>query len=163
MSVEQQVKKTIRQEINVTIGEKEYTVKKPTLHTLLMVCDDIAELMSADGVDLKDNSLLIPHITKMISHDAERQARIIATFILEAKNIKERKVKRFIRKKLGLRNNLTELTEEIMDNAGCMDANNVIAECLSFGDIGFFLQTSISLKGANLAQPTKTEATARGE
>lgn len=170
MNVEQQVKKAISQEIKVTIGDKEYTVKKPTLHTLLMVCDDIADLMGADGVDMKDNSVLIPHITRMISHDAERQARIIATFILEAKNITEWVEKRYKRKIFGIkvyedvyRNNLAELTEKIMDTIGCREANSIIAECLSFGDIGFFLQTSISLKGANLSQPTKTEATARGE
>lgn len=170
MSVESQVKKAISQEIKVAIGDKEYKVKKPTLHTLLMVCDDIAELMSADGMDASDSNSIIPHITKMISHDAERQARIIATFILEAKNIKEWTEKRVRRRIFGLkvceevyRNNLAELTEEVMDNIGCREANNIIAECMTFGDIGFFLQTSISLRGANVSSPTKTEATARGE
>lgn len=163
MGVESQVKETLRQEIKVTIGEKEYTVKKPTLHTLLMVCDDIAELMDSEGVDINDSATLVPHIAKMISHDAERQARIIATFILEAKNVKEWTEKRVTHTLFGIkfgdtvyRNNLDELTEEILNNATCIDAHNVIAECLSFGDIGFFLQTSISLKGANLTSPTKT-------
>lgn len=170
MSVESQVKKAISQEIKVTIGDKEYKVKKPTLHTLLIVCDDIAELMSADGVDITDNDVLIPHMVRMISHDAERQARIIATFIIEAKNVREWVEKRYRRKIFGVkvyedvyRNNLAELTEEVMDNIGCREANQIIAECLSFGDIGFFLQTSISLRGANMSHPTKTEATARGE
>ncbi|MCI7356921.1 MAG: hypothetical protein MSK40_04320 [Parabacteroides sp.] len=170
MSVESQVKKAISQEIKVTIGDKEYKVKKPTLHTLLMVCDDIAELMSADGVDITDNNVLIPHMVKMIRHDAWRQARIIATFIIEAKNINEWVEKRYKRKIFGIkvyedvyRNNIAELTEKIMDTIGCREANSIIAECLSFGDIGFFLQTSISLKGANMSSPTKTEATARGE
>ena len=170
MSVESEVKKILAQQIDVTIGDKTYKVKKPTLHTLLMVCDDIAELMAADGVDMNDNSALIPHITRMISHDAERQARIIATFIIEAKNIREWTEKRVKHRIFGInlceevyRNNLEELTKEVMDNIGCIEANNIIANCISFGDIGFFLQTSISLKGANLSHPTKTQATAHGE
>lgn len=169
MSVEKEVKKTLSQTIDVNIGNKKYKVKKPTLHTLLMVCDNIADLMGADGIDISDNSIVIPHIAKMISHDAERQARIIATFILEAKNIKVIEEKRLKRKLFWFkhetveRDNLKELTCEVMNNIGCKQANEIIAECLSFGDIGFFLQTSISLRGANLASPTKIDQTARGE
>lgn len=170
MSVESQVKKAISQQIEIEIGGSKYKVKKPTLHTLLMVCDDIAELMGSDGIDASDSNTVVPHIVRMISHDAERQARIIATFILEAKNIEEHVERRLKRKIFGIklyeevyRNNLAELTERIMDNIGCREANQIIAECLTFGDIGFFLQTSISLRGANMSSPTKTKATARGE
>lgn len=154
MNVENKVSETLLQKrLEVSIGSKTYYVEKPKLSTLYLVSEDISKLMVTDCSD-KDN--IVPCIINMINRDAELQARIIAKFILGGKRIRKERFNPF-------KKTLNKLTNEVFDNVDCEQANRIISDCLSFGSIGFFLQTSISLKGANLSEPTKTEATARGE
>lgn len=149
MSVEKETEGTILQKpIEVTIGKKIYYVERPKLSTLLLVSEDISELMGADGIDMRDSSILIPHILRMIRHDAVRQARIIATFILGGERIDGERYNPF-------RRSLKKLTRKVMNNVDCVQANEIISKCLTFGNIGFFLSTSTSLRGADISQPTK--------
>lgn len=154
MNAENKVSETLLQKpIEVKIGNTTYYVEKPKLSTLYLVSKDISELMLSDAINKDD---IVPCILNMINNDAERQAKIIATFILGGKIIRKERFNPF-------KKSLQKLTEEVFDNVDCEQANRIISECLSFGSIGFFLQTTISLRGANLSEPTKTEATARGE
>ena len=162
MQVEQQVSDTILQKpLTVTAGGKTYDVARPTPATLIEVSACIASLPKVENID-KDK--IVPYTLSIAKEYYPTLLRIAAILIIGAKAIKQEREESVTRgwrwpfgktreKGKGI---VDSLVEELKYNASNEEVNNIIASCLSYQEIGFFLSTIISLGEANVLETTKT-------
>lgn len=166
--IEQKVADTLLQKpCLVKAGDKEYTVARPTLATLIEVSRYISQLPISDKIG-KDG--IIPFVLANAKDSGPVLANIAAVLIIGAKNMEKVPEKRnkwhfpWFKKKTK-ESEVEKLSRELINNASCQEISAIIIAALSYHSIGFFLTTIISLSGANVSEETKseTEATARGE
>lgn len=165
--IEQKVADTLLQKpCLVKAGDKEYTVARPTLATLIEVSRYISQLPISDKIE-KDK--IIPFVLANAKDSGTVLANIAAVLIIGAKNVEKVPEKRnkwhFPWFKKAKESEVEKLSRELANNASCQEISSIIIAALSYHSIGFFLTTIISLSGANVSEETKseTEATARGE
>lgn len=165
--IEQKVADTLLQKpCLVKAGDKEYTVARPTLATLIEVSRYISQLPISDKIE-KDK--IIPFVLANAKDSGPVLAKIASVLIIGAKNVEKVPEKRnkwhFPWSKKEKESEVENLSRELANNASCQEINAIISAALTHHKIGFFLSTIISLSGANVSEKTKseTEATARGE
>ena len=161
---EQKVADTLlERKILVKVGAKVYEAPAPTLGTLVMVSELIAELPE---LETKED---VAAIFRNIRHSG-RIARICAIFILGAKAVKNERVssENRLRNLLRLRAPRTAvdaLAEEILDNCTPADTSKIVANLTEASNLEDFFELSTFLQEVNLTKPTKVEekTTASGQ
>lgn len=165
MNVEEKSAEALLQKpYEVKVGDKTYNVAKPTLATLMEVSRFVSMLPKSIETE-QDN--IIPCILSCASEYGRVLAKIAAILIIgigkgdKCPQIeKNKKITWFWKKR---KSKVDILADEIINSASCEEISSIISGALSYQKIGFFLSTIISLSGANVSSPTKTEATVRGE
>ncbi|MCQ2257828.1 MAG: hypothetical protein MJZ41_07545 [Bacteroidaceae bacterium] len=145
----------LQKETSVTIGGHTFKVAQPTPATLIMASALIAELPT---FDVNSNHIIVDILAK--AKDAEVIGKIVATFILGAKRIKE---KRTIKTGLFRKQNEIEwLSDYILDNLQCSEISQIINQRLLDMQIYDFFALTTSLSIASITKPTKEVETASG-
>jgi hypothetical protein len=159
--IEQKVSEAILQRPeDIVIGGETYTVQPPSVATLILASEAIAQLPVAklDSENVVSESL---HIAK----DCRILGDIIAILILGAKRLKETKTT--VKKRLfGLIQSTEEttvdnraaLSEKILSELSPKELNSLLTNLLLKMETAFFFGTIIFLIDVNLTRPTKTTA-----
>ena len=141
--------------IQVKVGAKVYEAPAPTLGTLVMVSELIADLPE---LDTKED---VAAIFRNARHGREI-ARICAIFILGAKAVRGEQIssENRLRNLLKLRGPFTKadaLTDEILLNCTSADISRIVANLVDASNLDDFFELSTFLKEVNLTKPTKVE------
>ena len=145
----------LERKIQVKVGAKVYEAPAPTLGTLVMVSELIAELPE---LETKED---VAAIFRNIRHSG-LIARICAIFIIGAKAVKneqissENKLRNLLRFR-GPRTAVDALAEEILDNCTPADTSRIVANLTEASNLEDFFQLSTFLQEVNLTKPTKVE------
>ena len=164
--VEQKVAATLlEKKINVRVGTVVHEAPAPTLGTLVMVSELIADLPELDTKE--DVAAIFRNIRQ-----GRKIARICAIFILGAKAVKnpvpvsfEAKLRRWLRFQFSPVTAVDVLTDEILESCTNADISRIVAHLVDASNLDVFFELSTFLKEVNLTKPTKVEekTTASGQ
>lgn len=160
--IEERVADTILQrDITVSAGGRSFTVPAPTLGTLIMVSERIADIPYL-GAE-KNAAVILAN-----ARQGHAIAEVLAIYILGAKAIKEdvnapKKRLPFLSKGNTPKSKLEELTEDIELSMTPGDMNALYAQLIEATDFSDFFEVSTFLREASLTRPTKVETTASGQ
>lgn len=137
----------LQEKLEIVVGPRRYTVPRPTLGTLVMASEHIAEL--PDFMSDKTADVLAECI------HGEKVARILAILILGAKEIKMPGLLRF----LPFRRNVGRLTRYLLDNATNSQLWDAFTAILSTSELDDFFALTTFLREVNLLRERKVEKT----
>ena len=158
---EERVADTILQRnITVSAGGRSFTVPAPTLGTLIMVSERIANL--PDLGEKEDAAVILAN-----AKHGRDIAEVLAIYILGAKCIKEdenlsTKRHSFLSKGNTQKGKLEALTDELVESCTPGDMSSLFGQLLKKTDFSDFFVVTTFLREANLTRPTKVEMTASG-
>lgn len=147
----------LQRDITISAGGRSYVVPAPTLATLVLVSEKIAELPELDGGTLTTSVLGNAKHGRIF-------AEVLAIYILGAKKLKEDE-KKAHSGFLGaiLRNSHKSekdaLTDEIATFHTPGDVNSLLTQLLNATDFQDFFDVSTFLRETSLTKPTKVEKT----
>ena len=147
----------LQRDITISAGGREYVVPAPTLATLVLVSEKIADLPELDGGTLTTSVLGNARYGRLF-------AEVLAIYILGAKRLQEDE-KRAHCGLLGaiLRNSHKSekdaLTDEIATFHTPGDVNSLLTQLLNATDFQDFFDVSTFLRETSLTKPTKVEKT----
>lgn len=139
----------------VKAGDKEYKIARPTPATLIEVSKHIARLPKDEKIDEND---VARYILSVASAHYPTLIEIATVLVCGAQPPTANPI-RAICRKIRLR----EVRNALRYKATNEEVWHIISSCLSYQQIGFFLNNIISLAGANVTAPTKTGVTAHGD
>lgn len=168
--LERQVAETILQRpFAVKVGDREYTVRQPSVATLILASEAIARLDIPAPPDPKD----IVRSSLAMAPYCRDLGDVVAILLLGAREV-DRRVK--VRQKGGKRPLFARrrtvtareaLAEEVMEEMTVEQMFNTVSEIIARMNLGRFFGLTTFLREINLLRPTKvadgtTEATASG-
>lgn len=161
-TIEKKTADTLLQKpVQVTISGKTYTANQPTIATLVMASEKIAELPTVE-LD-RDN---IVNETFAIAPHGRLIAETIAILLLGAKRIRAQKksIKQRVLSLFGFEtdNEYDRLVDELFYEATPSQLNKALAECVMSMQIGDFFGLTTTLLGINLTKAKMRKATASG-
>lgn len=145
----------LERKIQVKVGAKVYEAPAPTLGTLVMISEYIAELPELES---KSDTNAIFRDFKF----GRYVATVCAIFILGAKAIKreqissENRLHNLLRFR-GPRTAVDTLTDEILDECTVKSINGIVALLVEEANVEDFFDISTFLKEVSLTKPTKVE------
>lgn len=137
--------------IQVKVGAKVYEAPAPTLGTLVMVSELIADL---PGIESKEDVAAIFRNVRQ----GRKIARICAIFIIGAKAVKEMG-RRSLLQRLFKPDPVNALTNEILLGCNSSDVSRIVAHLVDASNLEDFFELSTFLREVNLTAPTKVEET----
>lgn len=173
-NIETRVAQTILQKPEeMVIGGKTYTIAPPSVATLILASEIIAQLPQ---IQLDPEKVV--EETLSIAKDCRVLGDLLATLILGAKHIND-KVERLERQRkrhlwglfyttrtITINETAKEaLSRELLENITPRDLNNSVAKIINMMQVGDFFGLTTFLTEINLMRPTKveTEPTASGQ
>lgn len=162
-TIEKQVSDAVLQEpTKITLGDKVYTVARPSAGTIIEVSKYISTLPIAPFIE-SENEVL--SYVLAYAKDCEAIGDIAAILILGRKGLivtQERITKRFfgLYKKVETFevNQQKELAKELLDNCTNEELLTLISQTLEMQHIAFFFSVITSLNEANILRRTKEKA-----
>lgn len=162
-TVEKQVSNAVLQEpLKITLGDKIYTVSRPSAGTIIEVSKYISTLPIAPFIE-GENEVL--SYVLAYAKDCEAIGDIAAILILGRKGLivtRERVTKRFfgLYKKVETFevNRQKELAQELLDDCTNEELLTLISQTLEMQHIAFFFSIITSLNEANILRRTKEKA-----
>lgn len=162
-TVEKQVSNAVLQEpLKITLGDKIYTVSRPSAGTIIEVSKYISTLPIAPFIEGKNEVL---SYVLAYAKDCEAIGDIAAILILGRKGLivtRERVTKRFfgLYKKVETFevNRQKELAQELLDDCTNEELLTLISQTLEMQHIAFFFSIITSLNEANILRRTKEKA-----
>lgn len=162
-TIEKQVSDAVLQEpTKITLGDKVYTVARPSAGTIIEVSKYIATLPIAPFIE-SENEVL--SYVLAYAKDCEAIGDIAAILILGRKGLivtRERVTKRFfgLYKKVETFevNQQKELAQELLDNCTNEELLTLISQTLEMQHIAFFFSVITSLNEANILRRTKEKS-----
>ncbi len=137
----------LQEKLAIVVGPRTFSVPRPTLGTLTMVSEHIADLpkMKSD----KTSEVLAECV------HGEKVARILAILILGAKRINLPGRLRY----LPFKRNVDRMTRYLLDNATNSQLWSAFTEILSFSELDDFFALTTFLGEVNLLQAREVEET----
>lgn len=162
-TIEKQVSDAVLQEpTKITLGDKVYTVARPSAGTIIEVSKYISTLPIAPFIE-SENEVL--SYVLAYAKDCEAIGDIAAILILGRKGLivtRERVTKRFfgLYKKVETFevNQQKELAQELLDGCTNEELLTLISQTLEMQHIAFFFSVITSLNEANILRRTKEKA-----
>lgn len=156
-NIQRRVAENILQEpFKVELGDVSYMVESPTLATLILASEEIANMPK---IEVRDGKSIVFDVLAT-AKDCASVGRVLAIFILGAKTIKEKRtslISRLLRL-VGVdavKRELDRLTDRILINASLEELNVAYATLVQHIDIGDFFSVTTFLQGVNLTKPTR--------
>lgn len=162
-TVEKQVSDAVLQEpTKITLGDKVYTVARPSAGTIIEVSKYISTLPIAPFIE-GENEVL--SYVLAYAKDCEAIGDIAAILILGRKGLiatRQRVTKRFFglykKNETFEVNRQKELAKELLDNCTNEELLTLISQTLEMQHIAFFFSVITSLNEANILRKTKEKA-----
>lgn len=148
----------------VQIGAETYPVPAPTIATLMLASEAVARL---PAVRLDTQNVILECL--YVAKDCRALGDVIATIVLGAKNLRERR-RVSERRCFGLLSRTrwveadrrSELSQKILEEMSPEQMSDLLARLLAGMQPAFFLGITTSLIEVNLLRATRTETTASG-
>ena len=153
--IEKSVSDVILQKpIEVTIGDKTYSVQPPTLATMILASEEISKLPK---IELNEDDFV--NDTMREAKNSRAIGKVLATLILGAKNARKQVINAekcywwiipFFKIKMNTK--LEKLSDEILDNMTPKDGLTLISEVLMNAQITDFFALTTFLNGVNVTK-----------
>lgn len=145
----------------VRIGDEIFMVAPPSVATMILVSEAIAELKLEDKLD--ENNLLYECLN--VAKHCRPLGDVMAILILGAKGLEvevESKYLFGLIRRVKVVNKKKELSSKILNEFSAQKISNLLGKLLNGMDVGFFFATINSLIEINLMKTGKTKTTASG-